>query len=732
MDNSNTLLLLAVGLAILLTTGLLRFWSRLNWVDTQMPPVKLLGVPSPLLTWIKYKRKPIFKPDWDQLKAEGLLVLELSLIIGWAIWFGRRYLNFDADMWPVGGEFIMDIQNHYLWRLFGKCGACVFWNGFTNGGAPAFVDLHSSWLHPIVILATLIWGEINGAKVTLIASFIMAGMAQWYLAKVLHLGTIPRVWSAFIAVAGGHLAGRMENGGAPLIISMAACSLVIPFVVDLVWNKHRQAAIGLGITLGLAFLAGQGYIQIGLLFCLIPTLILLPDKKQEKGMSISRYILWAGIMAVLLSAILWVPFLHFLPNWEKYTDASLAGSMPLAYGPLTLVMDDPRLLNPDIFHGGVYMFTNFIGWIPVIFALIPFLIKSQNIRRLQVFFILAILLSYMMSAALPFKLLIKLWPQSMASIRYPAVIAGLAVPFVLGLAAWGLDTVIKLNWPVLFFGQRRISNVKTFFEFNTSWLLCIPLIWSIRSAEKFSTRWIYLRDSVPNERNILKNFETQNTEWVQPPWGEFEWFAHTRELDLKMAYMFRPWIWKGRQIPSAYIEGTHGDIDPATAGLIKSIDNVNIILHPENEYASVETSTGHIPCKAQAQGGNIDVVCQTEVDGELVVQENSWSGWHASLDGNSVNLISENWLRVKAPAGYHRYTFRYRPWDVPLGIALSLLGIALSIFLWFRWSEANCEVFVSNTEFADLLINQQYSDLASKIRRNRTQWHKKKFKKMIV
>jgi hypothetical protein len=39
---------------------------------------------------------------------------------------------------------------------------------------------------------------------------------------------------------------------------MAACSLVIPFVVDLVWNKHRQAAIGLGITLGLAFLAGQG------------------------------------------------------------------------------------------------------------------------------------------------------------------------------------------------------------------------------------------------------------------------------------------------------------------------------------------------------------------------------------------------------------------------------------------------------------------------------------------
>ena len=40
--------------------------------------------------------------------------------------------------------FGMAIQPHYVWTLWKTCGACLFWNGFSNGGYPAFVELHAA------------------------------------------------------------------------------------------------------------------------------------------------------------------------------------------------------------------------------------------------------------------------------------------------------------------------------------------------------------------------------------------------------------------------------------------------------------------------------------------------------------------------------------------------------------------------------------------------------------
>ncbi len=288
--------------------------------------------------------------------------------------------------------------------------------------------------------------------------------------------------------------------------------------------------------------------------------------------------------------------------------------------------------------------------------------------------------------------------------RYPAAIAGFAVPLVLALAAWGLDCVLHLNWPSLILVQREILKVKYIFEAKTSWLIWIPLIWSMASVSNFSFQWLYLNKVVPTDRVVMKHLVTPTAEWAQPPWGEYQWFVFAREANVKMAQMYRPWYWKDREIPKAYIEGTHDAIDPTSPGFVASEEGISVVMHPENNYASVETSTGHIPCQAQAQGGNIDVVCQTSVEGELVVQENSLSGWFARQDGNSGKLLPGNWLKVKAPAGRHYYTFRYRPWDAPLGIALSLCGIALAIVLWFRWSEESSEALVLNSTLAQTSV----------------------------
>jgi len=715
MNNIYIFMVLALGSAIFLAIGFLHFWGKFHWVDAQIPPVKILGFDSPVLTWIKYKQRPVIIIDWEQLLANKLIIVEITTIIVWALWICKGYLNFNPDFWPAGGEFVMVLQNHYNWRQLIECGGCFFWNGFSNGGAPAFVDLHSAWLHPIVFLTTLFWGVINGAKVTIIAALIMAGVAQWYLAKVLHISAIPRVWSGCIAVASGHLAGRMENGSVPLLLSTAACSLVIPFAVDLVWNKHPRAAIGLGVSLGLAFLTGQGYLQLGLILTLFPAMIILLDHDRERRISLRRYLLGAGVLAILLAAILWAPFFHFLPNWGKYGEQNFEFSMPLAYGPLTLVLDDLRFFSLEIFKGGTYLNVNFIGWVPVILAFIPLFLAPRNMRRLWVFFILTIFFTYLTSAAIPFKLLAKFWLEVATSVRYPASISGLAIPFVLGLAAWGLDSILKLNWPSLVLLQREILKIKYFFEIKTSWLLLLPLLWSMASVANFSTQWLYLREVVPSDRIVMQHLVTPNAEWAQPPWGEYQWFVFAREVNVKIAEMYRPWFWKDRETPTSFIDGTHGDIDSASHEFIANEAGVNIVIHAENEYAYVETTGGRIPCKAEAQGGNIDVVCETNVDGELVIQENSWSGWYVKQDDNPIKLLDGNWLRVKAPAGSHRYSFRYRPWDAPLGIGLSLIGLALAIFLWFRWSSITKEAKVPNTDLEIFSDSNQLAREATEV-----------------
>ena len=73
--------------------------------------------------------------------------------------------------------------------------------------------------------------------------------------------------------------------------------------------------------------------------------------------------------------------------------------------------------------------------------------------------------------------------------------------------------------------------------------------------------------------------------------------------------------------------------------------------------------------------------CEAESAGALTVQENLVSGWTARVDGTRVALGRGPWLNVQAPAGRHHYVFRYRPWDVPVGLGLTLGGMAMAAWM---------------------------------------------------
>jgi hypothetical protein len=124
---------------------------------------------------------------------------------------------------------------------------------------------------------------------------------------------------------------------------------------------------------------------------------------------------------------------------------------------------------------------------------------------------------------------------------------------------------------------------------------------------------------------------------------------------------------------------------------------------PGNEYAVVMHADGtRTVCSAHGVGGNIDVTCDLSQPGRLEIKENYYSGWKATAFGDSLDVSessgsnftingdsisvtdSSGWISVDLPAGKSTVELRYRPWDVPLGIALMFVGLAVAGYCFVR------------------------------------------------
>ena len=616
-------------------------------------------------------------------------IAEMVVVTAWAVWVGRAYLDMRPDMWPSGGqEYIMSLQNQYNWSMFSKCGSCFYWNGFTNGGAPSFIDVHGVWLHPVAMAATFLLGVFNSGKGIVLASLLMAGLGQWWLGKIFDLGRASRLWASLMVAASGALAGRMQIGNVPLVLSTAACMLVFPAALALArWGGIKNAII-LGVVLGMAFLSGQGYLQIGLAISLLPWLLHeLLERKSDGALYINsngRYFIFAFILSLLIAAPLLLPLAHAAPVMAKDSDPAFSSSQPMKYGIFNLVIDDP-----DYFHSNVlgklaypYLYINYIGWIPVLLALWGLAHIPACFRRTVNGLILAVVLIYLTSSAALFKwTTIFPFGKIFTSIRNPAPIQGLAVPLILLLAGLGLDHLLKHKLPQV--SMVAVQSKNNLLQVNINHIkwaaVLVFMLVSLFSAADFSHEWLFVAQVPAQITDAVAVLKTPDAQWVQPPFGEYFWFPAAFSNGLKIREFFRPWSITRPEIPRAYLEMSRVREDVNLPEFEKVFADFVILKRPDNLYAYVIQGENKLPCHASASGGFIDVVCDIPSAGTLTVVEKAFTGWTASVDGKKARLISDGWLAVDAPAGKHEYAFRYRPWDAPLGMMLALVGWVLAV-----------------------------------------------------
>jgi len=620
----------------------------------------------------------------ERHKKTLINLLELALIATFAVWVGRVYLDFNEYHLPTRGndDFIISIFPFFpITNLF-KCGTCILWNGLLNGGSPTFGDSIAGIAHPLFSSVVLFFGVLNGVKVLLIVSLILGGWGQWWIAKVLDIGTVARFWMSFLGVVAGNLAGPLYSGDVTIVFSIASCSLAIAPALKLAISGNRRDAIILGLFIGQALLSGAGYLQLAIVFCFIPALAIFLFDHELRLKIIWKEFALAVIIAGMISVVHFLPIFSLSNSIIKPTDP--ISDQPIEYIPINLIARDLKYFLNDSMGKIVSpnLYSNYIGWLPLIFSVIGFKLLPRGKNRIFIFFILLILLLFFLGSGLPIRFLSNWFTGIFVGIRNPGFVIGLSVTVIIATGGWGLDMLLKLKWPALI-----LENNTRSFSLSTRYILLPFLVFSIYSNYEFNDQFRYLTEWPNDLVQTADALKSGQARWIRGLYGNWPFTAILVDKNLKVTDAYRIWDLKDRPNPTFQIDINNDPASKLDTNFLNSIGEINVLVNPDNYYSYVETTGGRIPCKATSVGGLIDVNCETDKPGQLFLQEHNWQGWSVSRDSKSVSLSTGSWLNLPAPAGKHSYRFRFVSAEFLAGLLITICGLVLGLKLWFQAQE---------------------------------------------
>lgn len=613
---------------------------------------------------------------------------QIIFILIFTCCFAQSYLNLDAELVPYGREFLTEIQANYFWRNLATCGECAFWWGNSEGGYPALVELTSCFLHPIVAIATFAFGVVNGVKIAAVICLFLGGIGIWRLARILNCSPYVAVWCACLAVCGGHVASRMHQGSVGLILSFSSAALSVPALILAIEKGGWARFVVAGLFLGLLVISGGGYLQIGFLFT-GPAFLFLLRGSWSKLISTVRGLAITGLVTLMIGAARIFPYIAATRFFYKDGAQSdpIAQSVPHIL--LNLLIDNYEFYNTTLLNKlpFIAMYSIYLGWIPVIFCIWGVYVgvvqyPSRRVFALLTFLIL--LLAYCsggihasLGAFLPSPIL-----GFLRSARYLAYITSLLAIPVLAFAAIGASIMLEKS-----LAKVRASSIPAYQRWISLvliWLLFLGAFCSsVASAWSYNRGFLSVIRRVPTEAEKLASALAQNdVQWVGGRCcTDFSLFS--AELNLKTAFTgYRTWRWKGG-FPSPSIGFTSNQTDWANSPRIRELDGVSVVQikdPPTPFYAQIEHPDKSVTkCTAYGLGGDITVQCDAAAAGELKVMEHNAPGWKAELDGEALQLLEGDWLRMQFPSGRKELHLRYRAWLGPTSLASTYVGLLVGL-----------------------------------------------------
>ena len=272
--------------------------------------------------------------------------------------------------------------------------------------------------------------------------------------------------------------------------------------------------------------------------------------------------------------------------------------------------------------------------IPLLLALLGLLLARRTDRRALVFLLLALGGVLITAGAAPFRVLALLAPGIAATVRNPWLIAGLATPLLIALAAYGVERVLCLRRPGTPPAPRPALMLRP--------LLFLLLLWSLAAVYGFNRQWLTTPRRDAAMQRVFKSLRTNTTRWVALPYGRHSWVAPALDAGLKLTDVVRPWRWAERSTPPPS-RRTTTELQP---GYQASIGDLYIIAEPAVNMPRSAAAPRRLPARRTraAEISTSNPYCRARY---AQLYEHSWTGWRATRDGVAIPLQAGEWLRVE-------------------------------------------------------------------------------------
>lgn len=642
-----------------------------------------------------------------------VLIEYVILLSGWYYFIG--YLTF-SDAIPWGVEYPRNMHSLFAWEAFLRCGACMFWAN-TAGGYPTFADVYGGFLHPIAMVSSLLFGAIQGSKMTIVLAFLLIGITTWWLGHLLSLHPVARLWGALASMYGGHIACRLEVGSIGLPLSLAAGWLAIVSLYSFMQHPSRMRAVLAGVAVGTLLLAGQGYYQVGFIL-FMPILLLLAYRMNL--FALPRAELWQyggafALVAVGVAAPFLYSFVAYGQYFDKDRDMSLYSTMSVIKLMLNWLNSDVEMAYSATYNvvPFPYLYSTYIGYATVILAILGIVVvREKYLMRMYDFFALLVLFVYMIASGDILRLLMSLnidaINNAISTLRYVVVLNGYGTLGIIIMAMLSLHylltvrVLIQFAWHYRNLKNRVLLRVRLsvrqerWLSYTLNSVIALGLLWNLSGMYRFNSTWIRpaflyeksLQDFVDSFERIPRNqLVDVGGDWLQ---------MQIMHAGYKIYNPHLSW-WFGQREGINYKYAFLESI-PENFSLLYTSDNVWFMSVNEDvtaNYALLTHTDGTVlPCDATAYAGTVSVTCTSTQPGHVRIFEHAMTGWYVWLDGQRVTPTDDPWMTVALSAGTHKLEYRFLPISTILGIVhacVTWLGV-LAFCIWEWWRQRRTTV----------------------------------------
>lgn len=655
-----------------------------------------------------------------------MFALEWLFIILLAYFYsGSTLLNFDATKLQQTGEHnesatLPLLAEIGLWRY----GEIPLWNPYMLAGFPHVGDFVNHFWNPVSTIPILLWGGINGMKVSIFLSFIIAGLGQWMFAHVIGLRPVFRLWSAVLFMLSGGLALLWRVGWYELLVGAAW----FPWCFAFYWRALQQHSLKFifltAIAIFLVISTGGGYYPVYLLVSLVVlTCVALIRVSSGERLNRIRTAASIAVVSAALSAVVILPYLHGF----RYTVRDAAPdtfqhfSQPIHYGLINYIVHTPDWFRANILGTASGWNWFYIGWLPIAaLAFIPLAVSRSTRLRWRMLtsgLLFLVLIMWFANQFSPFKQVYE-WIPFLYTFRFPNRLLIIATSPLLILSAQALEYAYRLsragvrNFKLVHTPSgKKPSNFAVHYLVAALWI--VGLATTTRGVYEVNQQFAFI-DQVLNPKPFavlqwLKNYDPSTYyvnigggviywDWtpaaytLEMPVLNFQYNRHLRSQDLQ------------RRPSSPFFARAKYQISlpdqpfPGNAQQLREFEGVLVWYIPDTlpyafsvlpaliqEYSPL-TVDQVTPLSVRINGPNqIIVRGAPQQEGEvLVALASDYPGWKLLIDGKPAEITPFNgYLGSRMLPGEHLYTFYFLPAQFIVGAAISALTLIAMILIPF-------------------------------------------------